>query len=208
MKGMKKTSQIHSRFFRRNFNVTVAEVSSFIAEFSEESDRGLVVLGVIRLDELLKELISKMLRPAPKKKDKRGILDEELRDFASRIKACYEFGLIDRECMDVLDQLRRIRNDFAHNSDSSLVGGSSDSRIKKVEETLRRIHLYTTVKEILQNEKPQTKFEKPLRLTLESILCFLIIILNLHLRLKVKPVWQFNRTLSFSLAESDSQNKV
>lgn len=87
---------------------------AFQSNFGKESDRAAVVLIAARLDQLLYQVLSATLRPPPGREDALLDTDRGLGTFASRIDACYRLGLIDAEFCRALHILRRIRNEFAH----------------------------------------------------------------------------------------------
>jgi hypothetical protein len=110
--------------------VIFARVDEFKKNFSAESDRACVVLVAARLDELLHQALSAHLLPPPTRDDNLLDSDRALGTFSSRIDACYRLGLIDAEFCRALHLLRRIRNEFAHeSSDSSLEKSPHRERI-------------------------------------------------------------------------------
>lgn len=54
------------------------------------------------------------------------------------------------------------------------------------------------MKEVLEKEDALSSSDKPLRMTFEAILFFLILLLDVHLRLRVKPIYHGARSLSLS----------
>ena len=82
-----------------------------------ESQRAKIILFATQIDETLRELLTKFLKPHRAKKEK----DDEmfrafapLSTFASRIALAYRLGLISKDDADAFDILRDIRNDCAH----------------------------------------------------------------------------------------------
>jgi len=140
---MKKTQRMHSKFFQRILLLAAERTSEFAREFGKESDRGLVVLGGARLDEMLREILLAALRPYPKQAKKKCLLDGELQGYGSRIKACYELGFIDLETMAVLEEMGHIRNRFAHDAKCTLEGERFELKVNKIEERVMKIELYT-----------------------------------------------------------------
>jgi len=116
------------RAFRR-----IQELMSFIAEFSEEEDRAAVILGAARLDILLGQMLKAVLRPHPGKED--DLLDENspLGTFSARIKMAHRLHLIDDAFARSLNLVRRIRNDFAHETTAmTLNSGGHRDRVREL----------------------------------------------------------------------------
>ncbi len=90
------------------------DVSGWMAEFQNETDRGAALLGAAFLDEQLKEVLRQFLVPAPRAIEKLLGVDRPLGTFSSRILATYLLGLITREWYADIDLVRKIRNHFAH----------------------------------------------------------------------------------------------
>lgn len=90
-------------------------VEDLWAALSEESMRGKILILTAQIDNLLLEMLKRMLKPA------RGQNEDELfrplgplNSFSSRIAMAYRLGLICEGDSDALDLLRKIRNDCAH----------------------------------------------------------------------------------------------
>jgi hypothetical protein len=88
-------------------------LSEMVGLLRLESERGCALLA----GESLNELSASILR--------RSVLDDSTADellgnrgefgaFSSRIRGCFAFGLISKECRDALNIVRGIRNDAAH----------------------------------------------------------------------------------------------
>lgn len=106
------------------------EFRIFIEKLNEESDRGAVLISTGFLEEQLKQTLLAYFID-----DKTLIALVEggnapLGTFSARITTCYALGLIyEREHHD-LNQLRRIRNDFAHSMHVSFETQSVIDRCK------------------------------------------------------------------------------
>ena len=74
------------------------------------SDRSACVLAAAYVDELLDAIIRKVL--LPRRKDER--LGHPSQNLASKIELCRRLGLIFNEVADALDEIRHLRNAFAH----------------------------------------------------------------------------------------------
>lgn len=94
--------------------------SFLLNEFDKESDRASALLVGAVLDEILKSFLKTALVPLPNSAD--DFLDGPsavINTLGSRIDLVYRMGFIsDRLCRD-LHLIRKIRDDFAHNIDST-----------------------------------------------------------------------------------------
>jgi hypothetical protein len=82
-----------------------------------ESERGKIILFATQIDETLKDLLLKFLKPRRAKRegdDELFRVFAPLSTFAGRIAASYRLGLISKDDADAFDILRDIRNDCAH----------------------------------------------------------------------------------------------
>jgi len=114
--------------------------NEFKANFSSESDRACVVLIAARLDELLHQALSAYLLPPPTRDDNLLDSDRALGTFSARIDASYRLGFMDSESCRALHLLRRVRNEFAHEtSDSSLEKSPHRERIHQLAAPLAHI---------------------------------------------------------------------
>ena len=90
------------------------EVSNaFLDDFQKESDRAAAVLAVSYLDDLLKQLLLHNFRNKIKKDE---LFDGmgPLNTFSAKITISYAYGLIDKNLKDDMNNIRRVRNEFAH----------------------------------------------------------------------------------------------
>src|SRR6185369_4843044 len=87
-----------------------------ITTLLEESDRGLVLAGAAFLDDARSELLAATLRVNLSKKDKDSLFTHSgpLSSMSSRSLVAYALELIDEDMRKSLDQLRKIRNHYAH----------------------------------------------------------------------------------------------
>lgn len=96
--------------------MTLREFDELIDEIIDErNDRSLIILCSSIIDEQLYQILWTFLLK-PDKKNEDDILkgDNPLSTFSSRIKMTYRLGLIDKTFRDILDQVRKIRNECAH----------------------------------------------------------------------------------------------
>src|SRR3569832_1244104 len=97
----------------------MATEDSYIAfekEFGAESDRAAVILASAKLDELLHLAITRKLLACPTAQDDLLRTDGPIGSFAARITLAHRLGLIDDTFAKTLHLIKRIRNDFAHES--------------------------------------------------------------------------------------------
>lgn len=77
-------------------------------------DRGLVLSLAAFAEEALGSLLKAFMLPVPTTEALIDGFNAPLGNFSSRIKAAYSFGLVSKKQFDDLEQLRKIRNAFAH----------------------------------------------------------------------------------------------
>lgn len=90
------------------------EAITFRRELVKESDRGLALLGVGRLDALLQEYLEFCLIGSKSHFKEVFSNSGPLATFSSRIKLGYSMGLISKNLAAEIHVLREIRNLFAH----------------------------------------------------------------------------------------------
>lgn len=84
-------------------------------QIESESDRAAVVLAASALDNSLLQLLKSYLRPHTGSGEDPFLEgDSPLGTFSARIKAVHRLGLIDDDMASVLNLIRKIRNEFAH----------------------------------------------------------------------------------------------
>lgn len=92
----------------------VSDLSQFIDELKEESDRGLPLVGSSLIDEkLLKTLKAFLVEGKTTNRLLTGY-NAPLGSFSSRTDACFALGLIDDYEYHEINIIRKIRNEFAH----------------------------------------------------------------------------------------------
>ncbi len=93
------------------------EIKALMAEFrgmlEDETERGLAIVGAAFLDDALKELLRAYLID-DSKKVVNGLLSGSIGSFKKRCDLAYALGLIGPDMHSDLDQVREIRNAFAH----------------------------------------------------------------------------------------------
>ena len=113
------TSQLPNAWHR--FEILIAE---FRGKLEGETERGLAIVGAAFLDDALKEFLRAYLMDDPKKVVN-GLLGGSFGSFKKRCDLAYTLGLIGTDMHSDLDQIRIIRNEFAH-SYSDLDFSASD----------------------------------------------------------------------------------
>jgi hypothetical protein len=127
-----------------------------VQELGTESDRGAVVVGAARLDDLLLQLLAVFLQPSPTDQDSLLGTDRPLGTFSARINACYRLGLIDAEFANALHSVRRIRNRFAHETfQSSLNEPSHRDRINQLVAPFRSSESFAALRPLLSESWPE-----------------------------------------------------
>lgn len=107
-------------------------------EFDGESERHIVILGAAKLDDCLLRLLKGRLLLSPKADD--TIFTSQggaLSTFSARSEMAYRLGLISKSFYDALNGIRKIRNDFAHEVDTSLARGGHEPRIRNLIESVK-----------------------------------------------------------------------
>ena len=92
----------------------------------EKNDRAIAIVGVTFLDTLLEHILWSFLVDDDKEVEKLLRPDQSLGTFSGRIRMVYCLGLIYKPVRDDLDNVRKIRNRFAHKLDISF----EDQQIK------------------------------------------------------------------------------
>lgn len=93
------------------------DLDAFSRPFRAESDRACAVLGAALLDARLERLYDRRLRSS---RDELLSGSGPLSTFSARIRVARALAWIDQDVAFDLDQIRSIRNEFAHNVDCAL----------------------------------------------------------------------------------------
>jgi len=92
----------------------LAEFMAFLPKFNAESDRGMVLIATSFLDELLKRTLMAFQIEHRRSTQLVDGFAAPLGDMATRTAATFALGLISGQEADEADNLRRVRNRFAH----------------------------------------------------------------------------------------------
>lgn len=109
---MTRTMTVNEGWIQRDKHLNyLAEAQK---ELETESDRGIVLVCLSILDELLAELLqTRLLRDEKLMKEMfgtKGVFGQ----FDDKVKACYAMGLISQLDYDLFKKLQNVRNKFAH----------------------------------------------------------------------------------------------
>lgn len=104
------------------------EFMKFLALLNEESDRGSVLISTGFIEQQLRDTLVAFMLDVPATATLLDGGNAPLGTFSSRISACYSLGLISGEEHHDLNQLRRIRNAFAHDIHTSFDTASVKDR--------------------------------------------------------------------------------
>ena len=91
-----------------------ADFDAFLVEFQSETDRAAAILAAAYVDDLLCKLLLASFVDNSETSTSLVKNEHPLGTFSSRISTSYAFGLITEDEHYDLDQLRVIRNRFAH----------------------------------------------------------------------------------------------
>ena len=94
-------------------------VRTIALQMLEERGRGAVLVGVARVDAALERLLQAVLLPVSGPTDTLFKPDRPLGSFGARISLAHRLGLIETPVERALHTLRRVRNAFAHSSESA-----------------------------------------------------------------------------------------
>lgn len=109
------------------------ELDRFLGDFEKETDRAAVILAAAKIDELLRLAIIGRLRPSTASRDDLLQPEGPIGSLRARIDIAFRLGLIDGAFVRALHLVRKIRNDFAHESSSaSLASGAHSDRVREL----------------------------------------------------------------------------
>jgi mannitol operon repressor len=91
----------------------------FLQVLRQESERGQVLISAGFLEEQPKDVLLAFLLEKSQARDLVEGANAPLGTFSARTEACYALGLITEEEYSDLTLIRRIRNEFAHNIETS-----------------------------------------------------------------------------------------
>ena len=105
------------------------ELSAFFGSLSKESDRGIVVIVGTVVEERLARLLREVLI---QREESESFISRNLGGLEARAKAAYCIGVISRTEYELIQFLRRVRNDFAHKFITERFDGSLEAKKSEV----------------------------------------------------------------------------
>ena len=131
--------------------VAVAKAAQQIAmQMLAERGRGAVLVGVARVDAALEHLLQAVMRPATSKKDGLFLPDRPLGSLGAKVALASRLGLIDPAIERALNTLRKLRNAFAHSTETaSLDDPAHRERLQEVYEDARANPLWGILERLL-----------------------------------------------------------
>ena len=135
-----------------------AQAAKTIAlQMLEERGRGAVLVGVARVDAALEHLLQAVLAPATAKNDGLFFPDRPLGSIGAKVALASRMGLIDTGVERALNVLRKLRNAFAHSTESaSLADPVHSSQLMEVYELARANPLWAPLETVLAAQPPTT----------------------------------------------------
>jgi hypothetical protein len=141
----------------------------------QERGRGAVLVGAARVDAALERLLQAALLPPAGRNDSLFQADRPLGSFGARIGLAHRLGLIETPVERALHTLRRVRNAFAHSSDSaSLADPAHAGRLAQAYQDGRANPLWAPLESVLT--KAGGASEPPLDPTLRDYILLITIL--------------------------------
>lgn len=132
---------------KQQYDIHNADLSEFVNEFTNESDRASAIIGAAKLDYLLYQCLSKFLLPNPSNNDPLFDGEGPLSSFSSKINIAYRLGLISPQASKSLHLVRRIRNTFAHEAiGCNFDSGAHRDRVIELVASFRKDYSYEQTK--------------------------------------------------------------
>jgi len=126
--------------------VLVESIVEFINEFKGETDRAAVIVGAAKLDLIMYQILQRVLLPNPSGTDDLLEGNSPLATLSAKIHMLYRLGIIDANLARLLHLVRRIRNDFAHETTGCDLG--SGAYKNRVRELIAPVEKYEAFKKI------------------------------------------------------------
>jgi len=104
---------------------TAEDARTIALQMLEERGRGAVLVGVARVDAALKRLLQAVMTPAADGDDRLFRPDSPLGSLGAKVVLARRLGLIEGPVEQALHTLRRVRNAFAHSTDSASLADSA-----------------------------------------------------------------------------------
>ena len=132
-------------------DIAAANAARTIAlQMLEERGRGAVLVGVARVDAALEHLLQAVMAPSTAKADGLFLPDRPLGSIGAKVALASRLGLIDPGVERALQALRKLRNAFAHSTESaSLSDPAHSSRMTAVYAEARANPLWAPLATVL-----------------------------------------------------------
>lgn len=98
----------------KNEEPEIIEMSLFLNIFNKETDRGSALVAASYLDEALKKIVEAFLIESKVSDEMTKGFNAPIGTFSNRINMSFALGLISEEELNILNTVRKIRNDFGH----------------------------------------------------------------------------------------------
>ena len=154
----------------------VGEAARSIAlQMLEERGRGAVLVGVARVDAALERLLQAVMAPDTERADRLFRPDSPLGSRGVQVALARRLGLIDEPVEQALHTLRRVRNAFAHSTDSaSLADSAHASRLAQAYDAARANPLWAPLETVLDRQPAADS--RPLDLALRDYILLITIL--------------------------------
>jgi hypothetical protein len=137
-----------------------SEAMQIALQMLEERGRGAVLVGVARVDTALERLLQAVMAPSSEKSDGLFKPERPLGSFGAKIALARRLSLIDESLERALNVLRRLRNDFAHSTESaSLASPTNKSRLEAVYREAQVNPLWASLGVALASQTPSSQGE-------------------------------------------------
>jgi len=132
-------------------NTAADQARSVVLQMMAERGRGVVLVGIARIDLALERLLKAVMAPTDESDDALFRPERSLGSFAAKISLASRLALIDPAVAKALHALRGVRNDFAHSADdTSLAAPHHRKRLAPAYEEARANPLWPPLEAILE----------------------------------------------------------
>jgi hypothetical protein len=137
-------------------DLAAAQAARGIAlQMLEERGRGAVLVGVARVDAALEHLLQAVMSPTTAKGDGLFLPDRPLGSIGAKVVLASRLGLIDGPVERALNALRKLRNAFAHSTESaSLADPAHSARLAEIYAEARTNPLWAPLETVLAAQPP------------------------------------------------------
>ena len=133
----------------------VAAARTIALQMLEERGRGAVLVGVARVDAALEHLLQAVMAPSPNRGEGLFLPDRPLGSLGAKVALARRLGLIDPAVERALSALRKLRNAFAHSTESaSLADPAHSARLAGIHAEARANPLWGPLEVVLAAQPP------------------------------------------------------